>query len=133
MLKGERLHGGFVLVRMANDRERGKRTNWLLIKHRDEFAVEANGAAVLEENDTSVASGRPMEAIAAGKGRKPKPFMLQGGEVQADAVWDSRSGLAAEKRKEGKQCCAPPAGCPLKGSCPSVEMPPTSLDGHTHG
>ena len=76
-----------------------KRTNWLLIKHRDEFAVEANGAAILEENDTSVASGRTMEAIAAGKGRKPKPFMLQGGKVQADAVWDSRTGLAAEERK----------------------------------
>ena len=101
-LEGERLHGGFVLVRMANDRERGKRTNWLLIKHRDEFAVTANGAAVLEENDTSVASGRPMKAIAAGKGRKPKPFMLQGGKVQADAVWDSRSGLAAEERKAGR-------------------------------
>ena len=40
-LEGKRLHGGFVLVRMANDRERGKRTNWLLIKHRDEFAVPA--------------------------------------------------------------------------------------------
>ena len=47
-LEGERLHGGFVLVRMANDWERGKRTNWLLIKHRDEFAVPASGAAVLE-------------------------------------------------------------------------------------
>ena len=98
-LEGERLHGSFVLVRMAHDRERGKRTNWLLIKHRDEFAVEANGAAILEENDTSVASGRTMEAIAAGKGRKPKPFMLQGGKVEADAVWDSRTGLAAEERK----------------------------------
>jgi bifunctional non-homologous end joining protein LigD len=102
-LEGERLHGGFVLVRMANDRERGKRTNWLLIKHRDEFAVAASGAAVLDENNTSVASGRPMEAIAAGKGRKPKPFMLQGGKVQADAVWDSRSGLAAEERKAGRE------------------------------
>ena len=101
-LEGERLHGGFVLVRMANDRERGKRTNWLLIKHRDEFAAPASGGAVLDENDTSVASGRPMEAIAAGKGRKPKPFMLQGGKVQADAVWDSRSGLAAEERKAGR-------------------------------
>ena len=77
-LEGKRLHGSFVLVRMAHDRERGKRTNWLLIKHHDEFAVEANGAAILEENNTSVASGRTMEAIAAGKGRKPKPFMLQG-------------------------------------------------------
>ena len=98
-LEGERLHGSFVLVRMANDRERGKRTNWLLIKHRDEFAVEANGAAILDEKDTSVASGRTLEAIAEGKGRKPKPFMLQGGKVEADAVWDSRTGLAAEKRK----------------------------------
>jgi bifunctional non-homologous end joining protein LigD len=97
-LEGKRLHGGFVLVRMSHDRERGKRTNWLLIKHRDEFAVEPNGAPVVEESDTSVASGRTMEAIAAGKGRKPKPFMLQGGKVQADAVWDSRSGLAADKR-----------------------------------
>jgi bifunctional non-homologous end joining protein LigD len=99
-LDGERLHGSFVLVRMANDRERSKRTNWLLIKHRDEYAVEKNGAAVLEENDTSVASGRTMEAIAAGKGRKPKPFMLQGGKVAADAVWDNRAGLAAQERKE---------------------------------
>ena len=102
-LEGKRLHGGFVLVRMANDRERGKRTNWLLIKHRDDFAVAASGAAVLEENDTSVASGRPMEAIAAGKGRKPKPFMLESGKVQADAVWDSRNGLAAEERKAGRE------------------------------
>jgi bifunctional non-homologous end joining protein LigD len=101
-LEGERLHGGFVLVRMANDREHGKRTNWLLIKHRDEFAVAASGAAVLDENNSSIASGRPMEAIAAGKGRKPKPFMLQGGKVQADAIWDSRSGLAAEERKAGR-------------------------------
>ena len=101
-LEGKRLHGGFVLVRMAKDRERGKRTNWLLIKHRDQFAVAASGAAVLEENDTSVASGRPMEAIAAGKGRKPKPFMLESGKVQADAVWDSRSGLAAEERKAAR-------------------------------
>ena len=98
-LDGKRLHGGFVLVRMANDRERGKRTNWLLIKHRDDFSVDQNGAAVLEENDTSVASGRAMAAIAIGKGRKPKPFMLGDGRVQADAVWDSRKGLAAEERK----------------------------------
>lgn len=99
-LDGERLQGSFVLVRMANDRERSKRTNWLLIKHRDEHSVEENGAAILEENDTSVASGRTMEAIASGKGRKPKPFMLQGGKVEVDAVWDSRKGLAAGARKQ---------------------------------
>ncbi len=100
-LEGERLHGSFVLVRMRNDRDGGKRTNWLLIKHHDDFSVEENGAAVLDENATSVASGRTMEAIAAGKGRKPKPFMVQSGDVQADAVWDSNHGLAPEERAAG--------------------------------
>ncbi|WP_426237639.1 DNA ligase D [Pararhizobium sp. DWP1-1-3] len=100
-LEGDRLHGSFVLVRMRHDRDGGKRTNWLLIKHRDEAAVEESGAAILDDNETSVASGRTMEAIAAGKGRKPKPFMLEGGAVEADAVWDSNHGLAAEERETG--------------------------------
>ncbi|NTE89479.1 DNA ligase D [Agrobacterium rubi] len=100
-LEGERLHGSFVLVRMRNDRDGGKRTNWLLIKHRDDYAVDDNGAAVLDDNLTSVASDRTMEAIAAGKGKKPKPFMTQGDTVKADAVWDSNEGLAAEERKAG--------------------------------
>ena len=98
-LDGERLHGGFMLVRMRSDRQRSKRVNWLLIKHRDEFAVEANGAAILDQRGDSVASGRTMEAIAGGKGSKPKPFMLQGDAARADAVWDSRAGLAAKGRK----------------------------------
>src|SRR5260221_604693 len=33
-LKGEKLEGGFVLVRLHNDDK-----NWLLIKHKDEYAV----------------------------------------------------------------------------------------------
>jgi bifunctional non-homologous end joining protein LigD len=46
-LEGERLQGGWVLVRMKNDRMGGKRTNWLLIKHRDEAAREGDGDALL--------------------------------------------------------------------------------------
>src|SRR5690606_10086391 len=99
VLQGKRLHGSFVLVRMRNDRDGGKRTNWLLIKHHDDHSVEDNGAAILEENMTSVASGRSMNQIAAGKGRRPKPFMLANAEVEADAVWDSSQGLAADERK----------------------------------
>ncbi|SIQ86251.1 ATP-dependent DNA ligase LigD phosphoesterase module /ATP-dependent DNA ligase LigD polymerase module [Rhizobium sp. RU20A] len=98
-LDGDRLKGSFVLVRMRKDREGGKRTNWLLIKHHDDHAVEEEGDAVLKRDATSVASGRTMEAIAAGKGRKPKPFMLTAAAVAADAVWDSSEGLAAEERK----------------------------------
>ena len=97
-LDGKRLHGSWVLVRMKHDRLRGKRTNWLLIKHRDAYAQEGDGDAVLKE-DRSVASRRTMAGIAAGKGRGPKPFML-GGKRAADpnAVWDSSQGLAADNR-----------------------------------
>ncbi|CAN5541170.1 DNA ligase D [soil metagenome] len=97
-LEGEKLHGGFVLVRMKHDRNGGKRTNWLLIKHRDEFVKEGKANKVLD-NDASVASGRPMAEIAAGKGKAPKPFMVgKTSKTKADAVWDSNHGLAADKR-----------------------------------
>ena len=87
-LHGEKLHGSWVLVRMRNDRDGGKRTNWLLIKHRDEYARESED--ILAE-DKSVASGRAMAQIAEGKGRAPKPFMLaKGTKSKADAVWQSK-------------------------------------------
>src|SRR4026209_2712494 len=36
VLAGERLKGSWVLVRIKNNRGRDTRTNWLLIKHKDE-------------------------------------------------------------------------------------------------
>src|SRR6201747_1101312 len=98
-LEGEKLHGSWVLVRMRNDRNGGKRTNWLLIKHRDDFAREGEANTILDA-DQSVASGRSLEQIAAGKGRAPKPFM-KGKAARgsaADAVWNSNRGDAAEAR-----------------------------------
>src|SRR5438445_3782920 len=101
-LHGNKLHGSWVLVRMRNDRTGGKRTNWLLIKHRDEFAKEGNANNILYA-DRSVASGRTMEQIAEGKGRAPKPFMTaKSGRGEADAVWHSNRGDAAEARAEKK-------------------------------
>jgi bifunctional non-homologous end joining protein LigD len=86
VLSGDRLKGGFVLVRMKR-REGEKRSNWLLIKHRDEYAMDDEDEALLDDA-RSVASARTMEQIAAGKGRKPKPFMLNKAGA-ADAVWHS--------------------------------------------
>src|SRR5579863_471430 len=74
VLEGERLHGGWVLVRLKTRGE--KRHNWLLIKHRDPAARPGEGDAVLED-DRSVASGRTMDEIAKGEDRAPKPFMLE--------------------------------------------------------
>ena len=88
-LHGDKLHGSWVLVRMRHDRSGGNRTNWLLIKHRDDFAREGADNDILDA-DKSVASGRAMDQIASGKGRAPKPFMLaKGGKGKADAVWQS--------------------------------------------
>ena len=89
-LDGDRLHGSWVLVRMKHDRAGSKRTNWLLIKHRDDFARAGEGEAAIA-NDKSVASGRTMDAIAAGKGRAPKPFMAIAPPPAADAVWDTHA------------------------------------------
>lgn len=66
VLRGKRLRGSWVLVRMR--RGDPHRPQWLLIKHRDEFAVPDSD--VVEEYDTSVATGRTMEEIAAGKKRR---------------------------------------------------------------
>ena len=59
-LHGKRLHGSWVLVRIRRDEERRQ---WLLIKHRDEFAEE--GADIVAEEQTSVATGRTMEEISS--------------------------------------------------------------------
>jgi bifunctional non-homologous end joining protein LigD len=97
-LHGDKLGGSWVLVRMRHDRFGGKRTNWLLIKHRDDFAREGEANTILDA-DKSVASGRTMDQIAAGKGKAPKPFMTaKSGRAKADAVWHSNRGDAAEAR-----------------------------------
>lgn len=88
VIEGERMHGSWALVRMRDDKPGSKRHNWLLIKHRDEYAVDGNGEAKALE-DRSVASGRTMEEIAAGQGKGPEPFMTAS-HAAADAVWQSR-------------------------------------------
>ena len=137
-LHGDKLHGSWVLVRMRHDRSGGKRTNWLLIKHRDEYAKEGKANTILDE-DESVASGRSMDQIAAGKGRAPKPFMTaKSGRGKADAVWNSNRGDAAEARaatgKAAARSAPAKAAKPRKVAampdfvapelCTSVDRPP---------
>ena len=70
------MHGSWVLVRTKRD-ARGK-ASWLLIKHRDEGAVEGNVTGP-SDDDRSVASGRLMAEIADGKGGAATPFMTTKG------------------------------------------------------
>jgi bifunctional non-homologous end joining protein LigD len=143
-LHGDKLHGSWVLVRMRHDRNGGKRTNWLLIKHRDDYAKEGDANDVLDE-DRSVASGRTMAQIAAGKGKAPKPFMTaKSGAAKSlaksNAVWNSNRGDAAEARAarkaapkavrssakaaKGKKAAMPDFVAPQL--CSSVDRPPDS-------
>src|SRR5688500_8499392 len=82
--KGERLKGGFSLIRMA-DRDQGKarkvRHNWLLIKKNDRWAKPGHGDAAIEKA-TSVQTGRTMRQIAEGD----------------SPVWDSTRTKAAMKK-----------------------------------
>ncbi len=101
-LAGEKLQGGWVLVRLRHDREHGKRRNWLLIKRHDGYEREGDADGILEQ-DRSVASGRSMAEIAAGKGRKPRPFMLgKTGSLKANAVWHSTSNKAAPQPQHAR-------------------------------
>jgi bifunctional non-homologous end joining protein LigD len=63
VMHGERMQGSWVLVRTRRA-DRGK-NQWLLIKHRDEFATP--GADIVAAVQTSVVTGRTMEEIAKGR------------------------------------------------------------------
>ncbi len=68
-LDGEKLHGRWHLVRLRA-RPKERRDNWLLIKSKDEAARGPRGKDILEEEPLSVATGRSIDEIAEGKGRK---------------------------------------------------------------
>ena len=131
VMEGERLHGGWALVRMADDKPDAKRHNWLLIKHKDEAAMDAEDAAALMAEDRSVASDRTMDQIAHGRGKAPEPFIMAQGRP-ADAVWNSdrndeevKSALAADptpRKGSAKGGRMPDFVAPEL--CKSVERPP---------
>jgi len=151
---GERIKGGYVLVRINNDRfakggKSAKRENWLLIKHRDAFAIEGD-VDFLDETASSIASGRTMEDIAAGKGKAPTPFMTNTGPT-SDAVWSSTNSPEATAQRAAEETGAPkgkPARTPAKAArktqakahmpdfvppqlCKLVDRPPAG-DGWVH-
>ncbi len=130
-LDGEKLKGSWVLVRMKHDRTgASKRNNWLLIKHHDDYARDGDGDALLAV-DRSVASGRSLDEIAAGKGPGPTPFIVSGSRRNDPGrVWNSNQGVEtnvpprpAIKPRRGKAAKMPDFVAPQL--CQAVDRPPS--------
>jgi bifunctional non-homologous end joining protein LigD len=64
VLRGEKLHGGWMLVKSHGGKYGGDKS-WLLIKERDEYARTGADAHIVDTEPQSVASGRDLDAIAA--------------------------------------------------------------------
>jgi bifunctional non-homologous end joining protein LigD len=120
-LAGEKLQGSFVLVRMKHDREHGKRNNWLLIKHRDEFARESDEVT---NEDKSVASGRSLEQIAAGKGHGAKPFMAAGAKASdPGAIWHSKPAKGPKTKRRAVATLQSSASARKTSRAAAIAMP----------
>ena len=94
VMAGERLQGGWVLVRMKHDRER-RQAHQLAADQAQGRVRDAERHGALLAEDRSVASGRTMEEIAAGKGKAPQPFMLaKSGERRRGVAFEPHGGTA---------------------------------------
>jgi bifunctional non-homologous end joining protein LigD len=96
-LEGEKLHGKWHLVRM-HGRRNGSKENWLLIKAHDEWERSARDTDILEEKPLSAASGRSMEEIATGKGKKR---VWHSNRRTTDSVKAGATKAAAATRRTG--------------------------------
>ena len=116
VLAGSKLKGSWVLVRLK-PRKGEKRTNWLLIKHRDDWATR--GRDDVQAQDKSIASGRAMTTISAGKGKSPDAFMTGGG-FAAQAEWNAQETRKTERRAALRKAAAGPS---TEASLPRLTHP----------
>jgi bifunctional non-homologous end joining protein LigD len=96
-LDGEKLHGRWHLVRMRA-RRGDRHDNWLLIKGKDEDARGPRDRDILDEQSRSVESGRSIEEIAEGKGKKRVWHSNRANDGKAQAK--SSSGKAKSKTED---------------------------------
>jgi bifunctional non-homologous end joining protein LigD len=94
-LNGEKLQGGFALVKIKGRDARDSEKTWLLIKEKDDFVRP--GYDVTEARPESVTTGRTLEEIAADR----------------DRVWDSGVGeVKVKKAKKRARTAVDPAKLP---------------------
>jgi bifunctional non-homologous end joining protein LigD len=97
-LDGEKLHGGWHLVRMHR-RPNEKRDNWLLIKQHDDAERSARDEDILDEEPLSVATGRSLEEIAGGAPKKKSAVKKKAAAKKSSVKKPVAKTKAAAKKK----------------------------------
>jgi bifunctional non-homologous end joining protein LigD len=133
-LAGDKLRGRWHLVRMRR-RSGESKDSWLLFKATDAEAREHDAPDILEEAPLSVASGRSMDEIAQGKGRKRVWHSTKSvaENVRAGATRGLIRGLRSADRKQarsGGTAARPTQRAPQRGHKPAHR---TSATGRTSG
>ena len=101
-LHGSRMKGGWALVRMR-PRDGEKQESWLLVKQDDDMATE-DGDSLLEDEVTSVTTGRTMDEIAEGQGERRA------------RLWHSNKSTTAKEAKAVKLETAKPTDAAPKAA-----------------
>ncbi|HEX3553734.1 MAG TPA: DNA ligase D [Thermoanaerobaculia bacterium] len=96
-LDGEKLHGGWTLVRMHGRQGGDNGENWLLIKENDDTARPGSGDAIVQERPESVESGQSLEEVAA----DPERVWQSNRAESADDGFKAR--IAAKATKAAKK------------------------------
>jgi bifunctional non-homologous end joining protein LigD len=97
-LHGQRLKGDFALIHIKGRRPGSKGTEWLLIKKKDDEAVEGYD---IEKYDTSVLSGKTIPQIAGDKDSAEWTSSRPASRGKVKAAWlaDTLAKLDKKKRK----------------------------------
>ncbi|HWC45139.1 MAG TPA: DNA polymerase ligase N-terminal domain-containing protein, partial [Casimicrobiaceae bacterium] len=108
VLHGEKLHGGWMLVKSHGGKYDGEKS-WLLIKENDEYARAGPDGHVVETEPDSVASGRSLEAIAADPEREWHSNKSVAENVKSGRIARRKLSLDLAKVKGARKAAQPDA------------------------
>jgi bifunctional non-homologous end joining protein LigD len=110
ILEGEKLHGGWTLVRSHGGKYGGREgaRAWLLIKEKDDEAREGSQASIVERRPESVLTERTLEEVANEKSRVWHSTKSVAANMKAGAV----APLKSAARRAGARGNAPDATIP---------------------
>ena len=124
VLEGEKLHGGWVLVRMRNDRSakygKSKRNNWLLIKHHDKYAKDGDG-----EGDPGEG---PFGGVGPGDEGRSRRAPARSPSLHAGEKLQGRCGLEQSQEKRSRRAQRKRAGAARKAEDKHVKSLPRFIE-----